>query len=170
MSAIRYGLFSKSIVLDNERKKNFKTLTCQYREYFNPQSAVEEGIIEEMEAACWRMRRVWALETRMLNQSMPEPGITPEPTTNDYVDEMQRIVASYSALAATQHFGMLHHHEGRLHRTFQRSLRAILLLKQANLKPPTPQTQNSQNEPNENSGPETSNPSQTNPLPITGHE
>ena len=37
---------------------------------FSPSDAVEEGLIEEMCAAYWRMRRAWSIENELLVQEL----------------------------------------------------------------------------------------------------
>jgi hypothetical protein len=66
-NAIRHGLLAKCVVLSNECRENFDALLDQHIERFSPIDDVELGVVEEMAAAFWRMRRAWAIATR-------EPG------------------------------------------------------------------------------------------------
>ncbi len=154
-NALRHGLFAKAIVLDNERKQNFTNISKQYRNFFQPENALEEGLIEELTAAFWRMRRLWAIETRLLNQKMPNQnmpdqhqpgnastgfGLCPPDVhqfaddPGEYITEMNRITSSFTSLADTPAFKLVLQHEGRLHRNFQRALRGLILLRGAKAK------------------------------------
>jgi hypothetical protein len=67
-NALRHGLLSKLIVLHDEPDEAFSALF----------SAVEIGMIEEMVATFWRMRRAWAVENRLLDTvSPPDPSASP---------------------------------------------------------------------------------------------
>src|ERR1043166_3069090 len=59
-NATRHGLLAKCVLLPHESRENFEVLLNQYIERFGPLDAVEEGLIEEMVAAFWRIRRAWA--------------------------------------------------------------------------------------------------------------
>jgi hypothetical protein len=124
VNATRHGLLSKTIVLANESKEGFEALLCQYLNRFGPVDDVELGIIEEMVASFWRMRRAWAIETGLLDKGLDtqEPG-----------DEIARIAATFSAAAATPQLGLLHRYESRLHRIFQRALHNLFLLRNLEL-------------------------------------
>ena len=152
-NALRHGLFAKAIVLDDERKENFTILTRQYRQHFNPTNALEEGLIEEMAGSFWRMRRLWAIETRAMNQKKtpnqnlpiqgaagdfdPSFGLRPpaadplpdgfnEDDPDEYIAAMDRITSSFMSLANTPGFRLVLQHQGRLHRDFQRALRSLM--------------------------------------------
>jgi len=123
-NAIRHGLLAKCVVLENESSTCFDDLVAQHTERFAPADGVEFGIVEEMAAAHWRMRRAWAIENRLMEKAIHNqpPG-----------DEAARIAAAFSELAATPGLNLLHRYEARLHRIYQRALFNLALLGQREL-------------------------------------
>src|SRR3954463_13134674 len=118
-NAVRHGLLSRTIVMHNESQENFAALLDQHLRKLAPADAVEYGVVEEMAAATWRLRRLWAVETRLLDQGVAKcPG----------ADELSRIAETFSAMAAGPELPLLDRYEGRLHRMYQRSLHNFMLL------------------------------------------
>jgi hypothetical protein len=109
------------VVLENESSTCFDDLVAQHTERFAPADGVEFGIVEEMAAAHWRMRRAWAIENRLMEKAIRNqpPG-----------DEAARIAAAFSELAATPGLNLLHRYEARLHHIYQRALFNLALLGQ----------------------------------------
>jgi hypothetical protein len=91
-NVIRHGLLAKCVVLENESGACFDDLVNGHTTRFAPADGVEFGMIEEMAAAYWRMRRAWAIENRLMEKALRNhpPG-----------DEAARIAAAFSELAAT---------------------------------------------------------------------
>ena len=118
-NAIRHGLLAKCVVLENESGPCFDHLVTDHTARFAPADGVEFGMIEEMAAAYWRMRRAWAIENRLMEKALRNqpPG-----------DEAARIAAAFSELAATPELNLLHRYEARLHRIYQRALFNLTLL------------------------------------------
>src|SRR5579864_5382675 len=65
-NAMRHGLLSKFILLPGESKEMFETLLTEYCEKIEPGDDAEYVHVEEMTVAVWRMRRLWAIEGRLL--------------------------------------------------------------------------------------------------------
>ena len=122
LNATRHGLLARCVVLDNESRSAFEALLRQYHERFDPIDSFDFGMVEEMAASYWRLRRAWAIETHLMNQSI---GNQPDG------DEIPRIAAAFTQLAASPELGLLHRYETRLHRMFQRALHNFLLLRDA---------------------------------------
>jgi hypothetical protein len=108
------------VVLPGESLEGFQALFTQHLERFGPVDGVEEGMIEEMAAAYWRMRRAWAMETELLTQDLDsQPGGSGR----------SRITASFRQLASSPELALLHRYETRLHMMYQRAFHNILLLR-----------------------------------------
>ena len=120
MNALRHGLLSATTVLQGESKDAFAELFEQYIQSFNPEIPVEMDMIEEMASAYWRMRRLWAIETRLMDDQI-------DLQSSD--DPITCITESFSTLCDTNKFNVLNRYEARLHRIYQRSLRNLLLLR-----------------------------------------
>jgi hypothetical protein len=125
-NSLVHGLLAGHSVLQTESKDAFEELYNQYVASFNPQIPVEMDMIEEMTSAYWRMRRLWAMETKMMDNQI-ELQTTGDPMT--------RITDSFSALCETSKFSVLNRYEVKLHRIYQRSLRNLLLLRNLPLQP-----------------------------------
>ena len=129
-NSLRHGLLADCIVLQNESSAGFESLLAQHLERFGPVDGVEFGLIEEMAAAYWRMRRAWAIEKRIFEDALAKPADAP-------ADEVGRLTAAFSNLASSPDLGLLHRYETRLHLMYQRGLHNLLLLR-AYAPPATP--------------------------------
>jgi hypothetical protein len=123
-NAVRHGLLAKCVVLENESGPCFDQLVAEHIGRFAPADGVEFGMIEEMAAAYWRMRRAWAIENRLMEKALRHqpPG-----------DEAARIAAAFTELAASPELNLLHRYETRLHRIYQRALFNLALLGECKL-------------------------------------
>ncbi len=119
-NARRHGLLSKCAVLEEESREVFESLLAQYENRFQPADDIEFGMIEEMMSAYWRLRRAWAIETRLL-----EDQITGAPAD----DALGSITAAFSAAAGPGPLALMHRYETRLHMMYQRALHNLFLLR-----------------------------------------
>ncbi len=121
INAMRHGLLSRCVVLQNEPQENFKALFQQHIDKLGPVDDVELACVEEMSAALWRLRRLMAIETNLLDQAVANRH-----------DEagMARIAGAFSQLAAGNELALIDRYESRLHRIYQRSLHNFLLLRE----------------------------------------
>ena len=108
-NALRHGLLAKQVVLSNEASGYFDCVIAQHIRRFGPADGVELGMIEEMAAAFWRLRRAWAIETSLMDQGV------------------------VSTLAASPQLALLHRYEARLHRMYKRAMNTFLLLHKTKL-------------------------------------
>ena len=129
-NAVRHGLLSRCVVLDNESHEGFDSLVAQHIERLQPADGVEFGMVEEMAASYWRLRRAWAIETRLLEDKID---------ANPGNDELGAIAAAFQCLAESPTLALLHRYETRLHCMYQRALQNLLLLRVAETsRPPSP--------------------------------
>ena len=126
LNAIRHGLLAKCVVLRTEARAGFDILLDQHIQRYSPDDDVELSVVEEMAATFWRMRRAWAIETRLHDDAINarEPG-----------DEIGRITGAFTDLAASPALALLHRYEARLHNIRQRAFKNIHLLRNT---PPLP--------------------------------
>ena len=112
-NAVKHGLASSSLVLSNESDSEFQTLHESYLLLFNPQNDLEAGLVEQLVAARWRMERVWALETALLDLEMEEQR---EKIENKYesIDEIARTALAFRALSdESRSLALLNRYETR---------------------------------------------------------
>ena len=120
-NATRHGLLARCIVMDQESLGSFEALWLQHLDSLQPVGGVELGMVEEMVASYWRMRRAWAIETRLLEDAANiQEGES---------DPLGRIAAAFTTLAAAPALALMHRYETRLHLVYQRSLHNLLLLR-----------------------------------------
>jgi hypothetical protein len=124
LANMRHGLLSKCVVIENESKELFDLVLEQHIANFKPLNFVEEGMVEDIACAYWRLRRVMAIETRMLNKGV---------RGHDDVDELDRLEQGFAGLSETSKFNVLNRYEARLQRTYQRALRNLATLREGPL-------------------------------------
>jgi hypothetical protein len=126
LNAIRHGLLAKCVVLRTESRENFDILMAQHIDHYRPAADVELRVVEEMAVAFWRMRRAWAIETRLHDGAIAarEPG-----------DKIGRLAAAFTDLASSPQLALLHRYEARLHNIRQRAFKNIHILRNT---PPPP--------------------------------
>jgi len=123
-NAMRHGLLARCVVLDNEAREGFDALFELHLDRLQPADGVEFGFIEEMVSSYWRMRRAWAIETRLLQKRLDDqPG----------ADELSRLAGAFENLAASQSIGLIHRYDTRLNCMYQRALKNLLLLRKAGM-------------------------------------
>jgi len=92
----------------------------EFLDRFAPVDGFEIGLIEEMAASHWRMRRAWTIEKTSLAEAIDSqpPG-----------DQATRLTAAFSQVASSPDLPLLHRYETRLHLMFQRAFHNLLLLR-----------------------------------------
>ena len=124
-NACRHGLLARCVVVEGESHEGFEETLTEHLERFQPADGVELGIVEEMVAASWRMRRAWAIESRLLTDC-----VDAQPPC----DPTGRLTAAFNSLADSPALALLHRYEIRLHRMYQRGLRNLQRLQRADTK------------------------------------
>jgi hypothetical protein len=124
MNALVHGLLSECVLLPGESPESFQELLAAYLQRFGPVDLVEAGMIEEMTAAYWRLRRTWAIENRLFAREMASQSAE---------DDLDRITGSFRELASSNGLPLLHRYETRVHLMFQRALHNLLLLRTAGI-------------------------------------
>jgi hypothetical protein len=71
-NAIRHGLLSKCVVPETESDTGFQSILAQHMLHLAPADDVELGYIDEMVAPTWRLRRAWAIETRLFDNAVQD--------------------------------------------------------------------------------------------------
>jgi hypothetical protein len=120
MNAIRHGLLADCVVLANESQQNFQDLLGQYSEKFAPQDGVEFGMIEEMTASYWRLRRAMAMERYLFDQALDR---------HQEGEDLSRLGQAWGELADSPALLNLQRYQATLHRTHRRALYNLLLVR-----------------------------------------
>ena len=159
-NAMRHGLLARHIMLDNEGREGFDALFELHLERLQPADGVEFGFVEEMVSSYWRMRRAWAIETRLMQKHLDK---------QNGLDEIDRLAGAFQNLSASQSIGLIHRYETRLHCMYQRALKNLLLLRKARA-PNDPNPISEQCEDGPEALPVPEPPEMPNdPSPVSGH-
>ena len=68
-NATKHGIFSKVVVLKNESRAEYGALLAGLVEYFQPEQAIEDLLVEKLAAHFWRHRRLIAAEAAEIQAS-----------------------------------------------------------------------------------------------------
>ena len=66
-NALRHGLAAHQVVSFDERHADFAAFYDDMRAALAPEDAFEEGLVERIAIASWRLRRVWRAEAAAIN-------------------------------------------------------------------------------------------------------
>ena len=82
--------------------------------------AVEFGVVEEMVAAHWRMRRSWCLETQLMDDCLAGPGAG---------DGLKLLATAIKNPDNAHALALLQRYEARHHNVYWRAVKNLLLLR-----------------------------------------
>jgi hypothetical protein len=119
-NATNHGLLARQIVMRDESTEGFEAVMTDHLNRVQPADGVEFGLVEEMVSSFWRLRRAFAMETRLLENGMDAQ------TSGDRLDRMTN---AFDDLAAKPSLGLMHRYQTRLHLNYQRVLYNMLLLR-----------------------------------------
>jgi hypothetical protein len=163
MNALTHGLYAKGVVLANESPEEYQEMLHAYLQQFQPQGPAEIDLVQEMVNAKWRQRRLWAIETDLLEDEMLQQTAKLEKDGTGY-DQITPLSFAYAELASKS-LPFLSRHESRLERAYYRALKTLLELQrlrkanqnlQERTQPPPPEAPNEKRE-TRNGQPETRN-------------
>ena len=127
-NSLRHGLTAaKAIVLSNESQDEFEALRESFMERFQPADAVEAGLVESMVVSRWRLLRIAAIETGLL-----EEGIA---MAIKYEHDHH---LAYAFTTHSESLPRLTRYENSLNRAFDRALKQLQLLQRARVPAPAP--------------------------------
>jgi hypothetical protein len=126
MNAVTHGFYAKGVVLANESRDEYQQMLDAYLQQFQPQGPAEFDLVEEMVAAKWRQRRLWAIETDLLEDETLTQTAKFEKDGTGY-DPITPLSFAFAELAPTT-LSFLNRHESRLERSYYRALKTLLQL------------------------------------------
>src|ERR1043166_791069 len=109
-NATRHGLLAKCVVLNLESEENFQLLLGQYVQKFTPHDDVEFGMIEDMVATYWNLRRAMIIEKDMFDQAVDK---------NPGDDALASLGQAWNELGNSPKLLHLHRYQTMLHRMHQ---------------------------------------------------
>ena len=130
-NATKHGLRSnKMFVLQNENPEAWQTMLDACVEEFQPISAFERKLVEEIAFAKWRLRRAWTVETALWDNEMEEQC---EAFAQKYEvpDEGMRQALAFKSLAENgKALSLIGRYESRLKRDYRNAIKALEDLRQ----------------------------------------
>ncbi|MCC6393471.1 MAG: hypothetical protein IT167_22920, partial [Bryobacterales bacterium] len=70
LNGITHGLASKCVVLATESQDAYDQIAAQYQQEWQPVSLTESHLLTAMVNSCWRLRRIWSMETALIDSEM----------------------------------------------------------------------------------------------------
>jgi hypothetical protein len=124
-NAMKHGLTAKSFLLPLEDPSAFEELHAAYLEEFSPQSIAEQDCVEEMVAAVYRQRRLWALDTASLINRMDMMAIDVDLKYKS-IPPANRIALAFDSRAAAKCAPDLYlRYDAHLSRAYDRALQRL---------------------------------------------
>ncbi len=125
MNAVTHGMYSRGVVLQTESQDQHREMLDAYIQQFQPQGLAEFHLVEEMVAAKWRQRRLWAIETDFLDEETAERKATFEENGDEF-NEITPLSRAYASFSARPSLPFLNRNESRLERAYFRALKSLL--------------------------------------------
>ncbi|MBK5292145.1 MAG: hypothetical protein JJE04_10765 [Acidobacteriia bacterium] len=134
-NAVRHGCYSNALLLCNEKPADWEELLLDFISRFNPIGKVEIGLVEEMAAAHWRIRRYWFAESATIDMVMLEqqPALEKEFVNISEPGRLSCAVSHLLSPSEPQSLQFYHRLESRLRRHFSRALSDLLKIQQLRL-------------------------------------
>jgi len=127
MNALSHGLYAKKLVLETEAAVEFQEMLAAYLHQFQPDGPAEFDLVQEMVAAKWRQRRLWSIETDLLDDELATQKERLEQDYTGYEPTLP-LAYAYRGLAGLSALPLLIRHESRLERAYSRALKTLLEL------------------------------------------
>lgn len=139
-------------VLANETPEKWQSLLDSCTQRFQPSGELEREIVLELAHSRWRIRRMWTVETGLLDLEMDQQE---EQLSQlfDHFDEGTRLACAFKGLADNSRaLDLLARYEARTRRSFDRALANLRALQQQRTGHDAAQNGKLPNEPDGGSG------------------
>src|SRR6266481_229372 len=135
-NSLKHGLTAGNgnILLDCEDPGQFDEVLNKLLGIHEPATPAETDLVEEMVAARWRTRRMWTIETGLLNAE-----ILTQLTKTDATDPNIHLTMAFRSLTDdSRSLVLANRYEARLQRLYDRAYKTLRELQQARKSEPTP--------------------------------
>jgi hypothetical protein len=135
-NSIKHGLTAGNgnILLDCEDPDQFDEVLNKLLGIHEPATPAETDLVEEMFAARWRTRRMWTIETGLLNAEI----LTQQSKTDTADPNIHLTMAFRSLTDDSRSLALANRYEARLQRLYDRAYKTLRELQQARKSEPTP--------------------------------
>jgi hypothetical protein len=123
-NSLAHGFNSKRVVLPGESPEEFDEFLAAFLDEHLPETPTERALIENLAAARWRQRRVWAIETAGIANELRRPRYI------EGEDFDTRAFVAFRTLADDSPvLNLLNRYDARFERQFRNALTAFLNLR-----------------------------------------
>jgi hypothetical protein len=139
-NSLRHGLTAQAVVLETESKEDFAALLDSFLTRFHPSDPVEHELVEAMAAARWRLRRLYTIESRILEIELLRRADSIDQEFTG-IDDPDRLAHAFQHLANhDRSLSLLLRYETTLTRTYDRAFKQLTQLQSAAKPAPVPHT------------------------------
>jgi hypothetical protein len=138
-NALKHGLTAGigNLLLDCEDPDEFEQTFNKLLGIHEPARPAETDLVEEMAASRWRIRRMWTIETGLLNAEILTQQSSPSVSAGD---PAVHLASAFHKLADDSHsLALASRYEARLQRTYDRAYKTLRELQQARKSEPPDQ-------------------------------
>jgi hypothetical protein len=137
-NSLRHGLTAQAVVLETESQQEFDLLLHSFLDRFQPADAVEHELVEAMASARWRLRRLYIIESRILEIELLRRSDSLDQEFTG-IDDPDRLAHAFQSLADnSRSLALLVRYEAGLNRAFDRAFKQLILLQSAPKPIPVP--------------------------------
>ena len=130
-NALRHGLTSyHTVTLQYESAEKFQEMRAEFHAIYKPLNAAEEDLVDQMLAARWRIRRLWVIETGLLDAeiALRRPEVEKKYT---HCSAAIEIALAFRSLAdESRSLALASRYEARLSRIYDRAYHTLRELQQ----------------------------------------
>ena len=137
-NATTHGLAAASIVLTTEDWPNYLACREAYLRRFQPADQIELDLVEDLVAARWREKRMWALESAALDDELDAQRAEIDRTYSAITPDVRTALAFTALADKSRGLALIGRYEARYSRQYYRALKALQEL-QSNRPPASPE-------------------------------
>ena len=132
MNAIKHGLTAKTLILQNESKDLFLEMFNGYFDLVRPANQIEINATSDIVAARWRLSRVWAYQTAVLDLEIDTQAAQFGKRLGE-IDEDMRGALAFRVVAGNKDYATALRADIRMTRKYRRAIDNLRCLRSGKL-------------------------------------
>jgi hypothetical protein len=132
MNAVKHGLTAKTLILPNENPDHFREMFSGYFDLFRPVNQKEIDLVSEIVAARWRLSRVWAYQTAVLDLEIDTQAAQFGKRLGE-IDEDMRGALAFRVVAGNKDYATALRADIRMTRKYRRAIDNLRCLRSGKL-------------------------------------
>ena len=133
-NALRHGLTANFPTLPTESEEDFQTLLNAYLDRYHPSDAIETELVQTLAITRWRLRRIGAIESCMLENEMEQSRVRLS-WQFERIEDENRVAFAFRDLAnGGRALDLLIRYEASLTRAYDRTAKQLHQLQNRNLR------------------------------------